>query len=43
MLANAALAGEVEPEMAALADSLSAELAELKVEVAPVPELRPAG
>jgi arylsulfatase A-like enzyme len=37
------LAGEVEPEMAALADSLSAELAELKVEVAPVPELRPAG
>jgi arylsulfatase A-like enzyme len=34
------LAGDVEPEMAALADSLSAELAELKVEVAPEPILR---
>ncbi|MEA2027032.1 MAG: sulfatase-like hydrolase/transferase [Chloroflexota bacterium] len=38
------LAGDVAPEMAALAETLSAELAELKVEVAPEPKpRRPAG
>jgi N-acetylglucosamine-6-sulfatase len=37
------LAGEVEPEMAELAESLSAELAELKVEVTPEFEQRGAG
>ena len=35
------LAGGAAPEMEALAESLSAELAELKAEVAPQPQLRP--
>jgi arylsulfatase A-like enzyme len=37
------LAGEVAPETAELADALSEQLAQLKVEVAPEPELRSAG
>jgi arylsulfatase A-like enzyme len=36
------LAGEVEPELVALADELSTQLAELKVEVAPQPPMRAA-
>jgi hypothetical protein len=35
------LAGEPDPELEALAERLSAQLAALKVEVAPEPVLRP--
>jgi hypothetical protein len=37
------LAGESDPDLAALAESLSSQLSELKVEVAPEPVPRPAG